>query len=221
MGDDLACEVAARALAAAGVGRLRLIRATGPLPNEVVAAMMSSSPDLKLESGEWPRAGQGIPAGSEEGQSLGRAWLRAMDGASLLIRSGFDDDPMLRAAVRLGVPVVVMRGREEGIDVLSFRRHGPCPHAPLDVPEQRGVPPQDGAEAVVAAHLAAAEVLVLLAGATTGQARARQVSIPAPVTAAAGADSGGGAGGAVRAADLPWTPECFACGGSGGEMSFS
>jgi hypothetical protein len=28
-------------------------------------------------------------------------------------------------------------------------------------------------------------------------------------------------GGDALAQDIPWTPECFACGGSGSEMSFS
>ncbi|MBC8131624.1 MAG: hypothetical protein H7X95_01480 [Deltaproteobacteria bacterium] len=142
---------------------------------------------------------------------MGDAWLAAVLGATIVVRSGFDDDSMLRAAVRLALPVVVMRGREDRIDVVSFRRHGPCAHAPLDVPEKAGAAPEDGAGTVVAAHIAAAEALALVAGAITGEGRARHVSIPIP----------GAAVWPERSTDIPWSPECFACGGAGAEMSFS
>lgn len=196
-GDDLACEVVARALAAAGVGRLVLLRRTGPLAPPVAAALTSSNPRVRIETRPWPTAG---------------GWLAALAGATVVVRSGFDDDPLLRAAIRMGLPVVVMRGREDRMEVLSFRRHGPCPHAPLDVPEKTsGTPAEDGAGAVVAAHLAAAEVLVVLSGATTGAASARHITI--------GGDSIGDI--VARAVDIPWAPECFACGGGGMEMSLS
>jgi hypothetical protein len=226
VGDDLACEVVARTLSAAGVGSLRLIRrAAGALPPEVTRALLASNPEVMIET-------RALPSVRPEGQTQGRpafradesglAWLEAIAGATVVVRSGFDDDPMLPAAVRAGVPVVVMRGREDGIDVVSFRRHGPCPHRPLDVPEKSALPPEDGAPAVVAAHLAAAEVLILLAGAAVGAGRARHVSIPA----SGGAHSGVGGehqnGREVpRSVEIPWSPECFACGGSGTEMAFS
>ena len=117
---------------------------------------------------------------------------------------------MLRASVRLGVPVVVARARRAAVDVVSFRRQGPCPHAPLDVPEVPAALPSDpeGAAAVIAGELAAAEVLLLLAGVLgDAPARARHARLPLD-------------GGDPRTSDLPWAPECFACGGSGSEMAF-
>lgn len=213
MGDDLTCEIVARALAAGGVGKLRLVRRTGALARDVAAALGASNPDVAVETWPWPSSRGDVAGGgaSADGDTAGRGWLDILTGAVVVVRSGFDDDPMLRAAVRLGVPAVVTRGRDDGVELVSFRRHGPCPHAPLDVPEQSGVPPQDGAGAVVAGHIAAAEVLVLLAGANTGEARARHTTIPLHGTTA----------GEPRAIDIPWTPECFACGGSGSEMSFA
>src|SRR6185369_15028292 len=70
----------------------------------------------------------------------GDGWVDALRGVTLIVRAGFDDDPMLRAAVRLGVPVVAMRAGPSGADVVSFRRHGPCPHASLDVPARAADP---------------------------------------------------------------------------------
>ena len=171
MGDDLTCEIVARALAAGGVGKLRLVRRTGALARDVAAALGASNPDVAVETWPWPSSRGDIADGgaSGDGDTAGRGWLDVLTGAAVVVRSGFDDDPMLRAAVRLGVPAVVTRGRDDGVELVSFRRHGPCPHAPLDVPEQSGVPPQDGAGAVVAGHIAAAEVLVLLAGANIGR----------------------------------------------------
>ncbi len=215
-GDDLTCEIVARALSAAGVGRIRLVRrsgatagvaadagvAVGALPPAIAAALAASNPDVHLEIRAWP-AGQPADAGA--------AWLDAVTGAAVVVRSGFDDDSMLRAAVRLAIPVIVTRGRDESVEVVSFRRHGPCPHAPLDVPEQTALPPEDGPGAVIAGNIAAAEALMLIARATTGEARARHISLPMT----------GVGDHVVRATDIPWTPECFACGGSGSEMSFS
>jgi hypothetical protein len=201
VGDDLTCEVGARALAAAGVGRLRFVRRTGPVSRDIALALEQSNPDVALETRAWPAAGPG--------------WLAALSGASAVVRSGFDDDPMLRAAVRLGVPLVAARGRDDAVDVVSFRRHGPCPHAALDVPEHPGVPPHDGPGAVIAAHIAAAEVLVLLAGADAGEARARHVTIPIPGPTGDGVGDTG-----PRGVDIPWSPECFACGGTASEMSW-
>jgi hypothetical protein len=208
VGDDVTCEVLARSLAAAGVGGLRLVRRTGDLPIEITSALRASNPELRVESRVWPSGQDAIEVGS--------SWIEVLMGCTAVARSGFEDDPMLRAAVRLGLPAVVARGRDDRIDVVSFRRQGPCPHVPLDIPVKNALPPQDGPGAVVAAHLAAAETLVLLAGAGTGPARARHASI---------SFEGGGQDRAeddvARSVDIQWTPECFACGGSSSEMSFT
>ncbi|HEX4403371.1 MAG TPA: hypothetical protein VH560_00990, partial [Polyangia bacterium] len=83
------------------------------------------------------------------------------------------------------------------------------PHAPLDVPLVAAVPVPEGAASVVAGTLAASEALLVLIDAegTRRAARARHLRVPLD-------------GGDATAQDLPWTPECFACGGSGNEMSF-
>jgi hypothetical protein len=88
---------------------------------------------------------------------------------------------------------------------------------PLEVPVVAAVPLPEGPASVVAGTLAASEALhVLIARAPSteprgGEARAgraRHLRVPLD-----GRDA--------TAQDLPWTPECFACGGSGNEMSFS
>jgi hypothetical protein len=194
VGDGLAAETAARYLAAAGVGALRLLAAPGATEGWD-AALRGSNPDVALEHAARPADGAG--------------WMEALDGVAIVVRADFDDDALLPAAVRRGVPLVVLRGQEDGdrvADVVSFRKHGPCPHAPLDVPRVAAVPVPEGAASVVAGTLAAAEALHVLIG-RAGAARARLLRVPLD-----GADAAG--------QDLPWTPECFACGGSGSEMSF-
>ena len=83
------------------------------------------------------------------------AWLAALDGADLVVRSGFDDDAMLRAAVRLGVPVVVPRARRSRRGA-RFRRHGPLPARAAGRAGQAPPPRADGG-AAVAGTLGAAE----------------------------------------------------------------
>lgn len=195
MGDDLTAEIVVRALAAGGVGTLRLVRRSGPLPEVVGAAVTGSNPEVRLDVRARPVSGAG--------------WLDALAGCEAIVRSGFDDDPMLRAAVRLGVPVVVARAGTDAVDVVAFRRHGPCPHAPLDIPEvPASVQPVEGAAAVIAGELAAAEALLLLGGTRAdapGRAHHAHVALD---------------GGASRSVDFPWAPECFSCGGAGSEMAF-
>jgi hypothetical protein len=95
------------------------------------------------------------------------------------------------------------------IDVMSFRKHGPCPHASLDVAEvAASTARQDGAAAVVAAQLAAAEILTVLVADDVVTPRARHMRLPLD-------------GGDPRTNDIPWTPECFACGGSATEMDLT
>ena len=138
---------------------------------------------------EWPADGEG--------------WVEALAGVSLVLRADFDDDPMLRAAVRLGVPVVAMRGGRTGADVVSFRHHGPCPHAALDVPVRPAEPvPEDGGVAVVAGTLAAAEAAWRIARPDEGP-RARHLKLALDAEPVA--------------QDIPWAPECFLCGGQARE----
>jgi hypothetical protein len=188
-GGDSAAEVAAHYLAAAGIGALRLVGGNTAWDVD----LRGSQPDITLDHRLWP--------------ADGAEWMAALAKAHAIVRSGFDDDSMMRAALRHGLPAVIVRGREDGIELIAFRRQGPCPHAPLDVPFHRSVPPQDGAPAVVAGTLAAAEALHVLLG-SGGEARARHMSLPLD-------------GRAPRTQDIPWSPECFACGGNGTEMSFS
>jgi adenylyltransferase/sulfurtransferase len=201
---DLVAEVAARYLAAAGVGTLRLARGgaadagdqtghhTGDDDATIDDGLRGSNPDVALERAAWPADGAG--------------WMELLDGADLVVRAGFDDDAMLRAAVRRGVPAVVARGDGDRAELISFRRHGPCPHAALDLPRGAPCPPSPPAAAVVAGTLAAAEAIHLLCG-NGGDARARHLALPLD-------------GGAPRAQEIPWAPECFACGGGATEMTF-
>ena len=195
VGDGLAAETAARYLAAAGVGTLRLL---GDAPTTAWdAELRASNPDVALEHAPRP--------------TDGAAWMEALAGVSIVVRADFDDDALVPAAVRRAVPLVVLRGDENAADVVSFRKHGPCPHAPLDVMSVAAVPIPDGPASVVAGTLGAAEALHVLIGHADVPARAsraRHLRVPLD-------------GGEAVTQDLPWTPECFACGGSGSEMSFA
>jgi hypothetical protein len=161
---------------------------------------------LALEAATRYLAGAGVGRfrliGEHEWPVDGAAWLEALAGVTLVLRSGFDDDPMLRAAVRLGVPVVVMRGDRAGANVVSFRQHGPCPHVSLEIPFRAAErEAEDGAQAVLAGTLAATEALWRIACPTEGP-RARHLKL--------------GAGEPV-AQEIPWAPECFLCGGQARE----
>jgi hypothetical protein len=191
-GGDLVSETVARSLAAAGVGTLRLLGARDAALDD---ALRGSNPDVALEREARPQGGAGA------------AWVAAMAGVDLVVRVGFDDDALLRAAVRTGVPVVVTQVKDGAADVVAFRKHGPCPHAPLDVPVRAAAASAPGAADVVAGLLAAAEALQILVG-NGGAARARHLRAPLD-----GRDA--------TTQEIPWTPECFMCGGSGLEMSFS
>jgi adenylyltransferase/sulfurtransferase len=193
VGEDLAVETAALYLAGAGVRRLHLV-SDAPARAASIAAAVGAL-DAQARVGQVP-----VPAD-------GRGWLEVLGAVSAVVRSGFDDDALLKAAVRLGVPAVVVRGREDGVDLLAFRRQGPCPHVPLDLPRRRAAAaPQDGAAAVLAGTLAAAELCwILLDGA--GRARAHHLRLPLD-------------GGEPQGQDISWTPECFLCGGSAKEASF-
>jgi len=206
-GGDLGTEIAARYLAAAGVGTVRVIGQASPAPD----VLLSSNPDLNVQSLPWPGGDDAGPSPADP-DADGRAWVKALDGADLVVRSGFDDDPMLRATVRLGIPVVLLRALEDRAEVLAVRRQGPCPHVDLAIPRRRAEGVFDGPAAVIAGTLAASEALLMLIGPTAPagaqRARARHLAVPLD-------------GGDPRAQDIPWTPECFACGGGATEMVFS
>jgi hypothetical protein len=99
----------------------------------------------------------------------------------------------------------VARATDRQVDLVSFRRHGPCPHQEVDVPLQAAAAPsEEGAAAVLAGTLAAAEALLVLAHPGL-EPRARHLRVPL-------------AEGEPVAAEIPWSPECFLCGGSGKEV---
>ncbi|MDB4982530.1 MAG: hypothetical protein JWM82_3282, partial [Myxococcales bacterium] len=176
------------------VGTLRLLGARAAAHEAGLdEALRGSNPDVALEREARP--------------AEGAAWVAALAGVDLVVRVGFDDDALLRAAVRTGVPVVVTQVKDGAADVVAFHKHGPCPHAPLDVPVRATTSGAPDAGDVVAGLLAAAEALAILTG-NGGDARARHLRAPLD-----GRDA--------TTQEIPWTPECFTCGGSGLEMSFS
>jgi hypothetical protein len=214
--DDVTAEVVARYLAAGGVGTLRLIGGGDAIAAATFEAnLRASNPDAVIQARAWPADGD--------------AWVAALEGADLVVRAGFDDDPMLRAAVRLGIPAVLLRAVDDRVELLALREQGPCPHVDLAIAPRRAQRAPAGASAVVAATLGAAEALLLLvrrpredrsratdATATRAprvNARARHLVLPL-------SPSGDG-GGAPRVQEIPWSPECFACGGGAVEMVLS
>jgi hypothetical protein len=108
----------------------------------------------------------------------GGAWLAAMGGVDLVVRVGFDDDAMLGAAKRLGLPVVVARATPAQVDLISFPRRAPAPETSLDLPAQPAAPAAPGAADVVAGTLAAAEALVRIARVDGDIGRTRHLRLP-------------------------------------------
>jgi hypothetical protein len=190
VGHGLAIEVAARYLAAAGVCSFRSIARESRL-SDLVGIVIEVNPAARAEACPWP---------FDE-----NAWLSALEAQTVVVRLGFDDDAMVRAAVHGAVPVVAVRIDAMSIDVLSLRRHGPCPHLSLDVPmgPSRATESDPGI-AVVAGALAACETLDIVVSRDRGP-RARHLRLVL------------GAGEEPLAQDVPWAPECFACGGSANE----
>jgi hypothetical protein len=140
-------------------------------------------------------------------------WRTGLTGASVVLTSTFEAEGMLRWAVALGVPAVLMRSHPRVVDLVAFRRHGPCPHldagtvtrSPLSggaaVPAHR-----DGVSAVIGGTLAACEILWILARPGAGP-RARHLRVP--MTSDRNEDP--------LMQEIPWSPECFACGGTAPE----
>jgi hypothetical protein len=108
----------------------------------------------------------------------GGAWLAALAGVDLVVRVGFDDDAMLGAAQRLGLPVVVARAMPAEVDLLSFPRRAPAPEASLQIPARTAAASTPGAADVVAGALAAAEALVRLAAIDGDIGRVRHLRLP-------------------------------------------
>lgn len=108
----------------------------------------------------------------------GGAWLAALERIDLVVRVGFDDDAMLGAAQRRGLPVVVVRATPAQIDLVSFPRRAPAPAASLEVPAQSATASVPSAADVVAGTLAAAEALVRLAAIDGDIGRVRHLRLP-------------------------------------------
>jgi hypothetical protein len=143
----------------------------------------------------------------------GEAWVAALSGFAAVARFGFDDDPLLRAAVRRGIPAVFARALADQVDVLSFRRHGPCPHVSLEIPLRTASPEEGaaGAAGPLAGTLVATELLGILVAPQVGP-RARLLRL---------ALTGGERARPPQASELPWAPECFICGGKSQEAAFT
>ncbi len=143
----------------------------------------------------------------------GEAWVAALAGFTAVVRFGFEDDALLRAAVRRGLPAIFARALTDQVDVLSFRRHGPCPHVALDVPVRSATGPgaEAGAGASVAGTLVATELLGILVAPEAGpRARLLRLSL-----------AGGDRARPPQASEMPWAPECFICGGQSQEAAFT
>jgi hypothetical protein len=144
----------------------RVIVAGGDTAAEVAATYLrAAGVGTVIELGDLPADGAG--------------WLSALAGADVVVRSGFDDDAMLAAATRLGLPAVVTRARPDVVDLVSKPRHDPRPDATLDVPVRAAAFVADrGAAAVVAGTLAAAEALQVLLRAEARDGFARHLRLP-------------------------------------------
>jgi len=122
--------------------------------------------DLAAETARTYLTAAGV--GSVETRSRrvgdGAAWLDALAGIDLIVRTDFDDDAMLGAAARLGVPVVVARAEPERVDLLSFPRRTPDPDAELDIRARpsEAAAADAGASGILAGTMAAAEALATL-----------------------------------------------------------
>jgi hypothetical protein len=143
----------------------------------------------------------------------GEAWVAALAGLDAVIRLSFEDDALLRATVRRGLPVVFGRALAEQVDVLSFRRQGPCPHVALEIPVRAAAAREPGSAALAPflGALVATEVLGILVAPQQGP-RARLLRLPL---------AGGEQARPPQVSELPWAPECFICGGQSQEAAFT
>jgi hypothetical protein len=158
IGTGLAVETAARYLLAAGAGRVTLLAPNAP-PHPVVAHLDATNAERRYRHAAWPRDAV--------------AWVAALDGVDVVVRSGFDDDSLLHAARARGIPVVVARATPGSVDLVSFR-HRPrragdgLAEAMVDVPPSPAPVADDAqeraTEEVLAGTFAAAQALLALVG---------------------------------------------------------
>jgi hypothetical protein len=87
---------------------------------------------------------------------------RTLEEIDLVVRSGFDDTSMDAVAAQLGLPAIYVRATEAEIDLVAFSGRVPSADAQPDVPFKAAQPPTNGASAVLAGALAAAEALHVL-----------------------------------------------------------
>ena len=138
-------------------------------------------------------AGVGVVQTREGPPGDGAAWLEAMADIDLVVRTDFDDDAMLAAAARSGIPVVVTRAEPDRVDLVAFSRRPPDPGAQIDLrarPSQRAA---DGPTGVLAGALAAAEALAALvreSGASSARGK-RHLRLPVDGGEAIAQDIGG------------------------------
>jgi hypothetical protein len=139
----------------------RVVVAGGDLTAEVAALYLRA-------------AGAGTVTEMRDLPSDAAGWLATLEGADLVVRSGWDDDPMVPVVRRLGVAAVAVRARAEAVDLLAMPARAPDPDVTVDVPVHR-LPHTDRPTSVVAGALAAAEGLWLL---VHGRPRSRHLSLP-------------------------------------------
>jgi len=104
-----------------------------------------------------------LPAPRGEGQGEGSAperWRALLSDVDLIVRTNFDDDAMMSVANQLGLPVIAVRATPEAVDMVAFSGRAPASEARGEVPfRAASTPSSDGASAVLAGALAAAEAL--------------------------------------------------------------
>jgi hypothetical protein len=135
--------------------------------------------DVAAETAATYLRAAGVGAVSELPGEAGD-WLGALDGADVVVRSGFDDDALLGAAARLGVPAVVVHARPDVVDLLSFPRRPTDANAAVDELPRRPASflADAGAPAILAGTLAAAEALHALLRPVEPGGRPRHLRFP-------------------------------------------
>jgi hypothetical protein len=114
-------------------------------------------------------------------QKFAEIMKRTIERFDLVIRSGFDDLPVDTAALRLGMPVIFVRATPDAVDMVSFSGRAPSRDARPDAPvKPAATQPANGASAVLAGTLAAAEALTAIVreGAGPFAPRTRHLRLP-------------------------------------------